>query len=143
MFLVFLVILYFILNSDVLNKVKIKITNMLTYFHESEENYIYICRKNVEEILEKEKLRFTTDFNYRILMIREFSNPFEAENWAKELVSLFENYRICRKEKFMNSSKIISVIYEVRFNSPYVYIDKFSGVFYCDENGNIIEKKCY
>ncbi len=118
-------------------------------------SYIKICERKAKEYIENLRLKSTVDFSYNIIEIREFLTPEDAESFAKDKVSSFRSYKICREKmvefKYVPINlpqKIITIIYEVRYTTPTSIcmfdfcgtIEKFTDVIYCGNDGRILEK---
>jgi len=131
-----------------------------TYNKIVKPSYVSTCLRNVKDYIERERLRSTVDFSYKIIKVKDFSSREEAENFAKNYVSSIANYKICKKKRVEKGfleyeyipidppKKVVAIIFEIRFNSAdFICIFDFCGrvekvtdVLYCDENGTILQK---
>ena len=133
--------------------------SQFTKIRPTKQSYIEVCKEKAKEYIENLRLKSSVDFNYNILEVKEFLTPEDAEAFAKNKVSIFSNYEICREKNIGSTlvpnfvpielpSKIIVIIYEVRYTTPsYICIygscgtiEKFTDVIYCGDDGRILEK---
>jgi hypothetical protein len=104
-----------------------------------EKSALDVCKINTKEIVEEERVKSTTDFSYRLLHTKEFTNIREAEKYGNEWTT-FGKPSICKDD----IEKIIVAVYEYRYEKPYVVpildypINKQTMAFYCDEKGVVL-----
>jgi len=138
-------------NSQIWNDINSNVRNTLNKINIStpvnEEYHIKKCKENFYEFMRKAKIKSIIDFSYSIIEIKEFNSNEEANKYSEEFTSgggfFFYTYpsgvgsKICKTE---NSSKVVLILHEIRPNRQDFDGMKFTEPFYCDENGDTLER---